>query len=73
MPAPAVFREVNAITSLAYAANGRRDIDDAVTILASTPVLAEIVTHRFPLDQAVEAFAVAADRSLGAIKVVLEP
>jgi threonine dehydrogenase-like Zn-dependent dehydrogenase len=73
MPPPALFREVSAITSLAYAGNGRRDIDDAVMILASTPVLSDIVTHRFPLDRAVEAFAVAADRRSGAIKVVLEP
>ena len=29
--------------------------------------------HRFPLDAAPEAFATAADRSSGAIKVVLEP
>jgi threonine dehydrogenase-like Zn-dependent dehydrogenase len=73
LPPAALFREVSAITSLAYAGNGCRDIDDAVMILASTPVLAAIVTHRFPLDQAVEAFAVAADRGSGAIKVALEP
>jgi threonine dehydrogenase-like Zn-dependent dehydrogenase len=73
MPAAAVFREVNAITSLAYAGNGRRDIDDAAALLASAPVLADIVTHRFPLDEAVEAFRVAGDRRSGAVKVALEP
>jgi threonine dehydrogenase-like Zn-dependent dehydrogenase len=42
--------------------------------LGQRPELPEIViTHRFPLDAAVEAFRVAADRSAGAIKVVLEP
>jgi threonine dehydrogenase-like Zn-dependent dehydrogenase len=32
-----------------------------------------VITHRFPLDAAHEAFAAAADRASGAIKVVLEP
>ena len=32
-----------------------------------------LITHRFPLDAVAEAFATAADRSSGSIKVVLEP
>jgi threonine dehydrogenase-like Zn-dependent dehydrogenase len=32
-----------------------------------------IITHRFPLDAAAEAFTTAQDRHAGAIKVVLEP
>jgi threonine dehydrogenase-like Zn-dependent dehydrogenase len=31
-----------------------------------------LITHRFALDDAVEAFRVASDRSTGAIRVVLE-
>jgi threonine dehydrogenase-like Zn-dependent dehydrogenase len=73
MPAGAAFREVSAITSLAYAGNGRRDIEDAVSMLARRPVLAELITHRFPLERAAHAFRVAADRKAGSIKVVLEP
>jgi threonine dehydrogenase-like Zn-dependent dehydrogenase len=51
-----------------------RDFDVATAILAARPVVADaVITHRFPLDAAPEAFAAAHDRSAGAIKVVLEP
>jgi L-iditol 2-dehydrogenase len=53
---------------------GGRDVDAAAALLATTPGLADtLITHRFPLDAAAEAFAVAASRDQGAIKVVLEP
>jgi threonine dehydrogenase-like Zn-dependent dehydrogenase len=32
-----------------------------------------LVTHRFPLEDAPEAFRVASDKSTGALRVVLEP
>jgi len=51
-----------------------RDIDAAAALLARQPALAPLlITHRFPLDAASEAFATAADRAAGAIKVVLQP
>ena len=51
-----------------------RDIDVAAAILARDPAIADaMITHRFPLEAAREAFAAAADRKSGAIKVVLEP
>ncbi len=51
-----------------------RDVEAAAQLLAQRPELPDIlITHRFPLDAAVEAFATAADRAAGAIKVVLEP
>lgn len=51
-----------------------RDIDAAAALLATTPGLADaLITHRFPLDAAAEAFATAASRDQGVIKVVLEP
>jgi threonine dehydrogenase-like Zn-dependent dehydrogenase len=51
-----------------------RDVDGAAALLAATPELpTALITHRFPLDEAAEAFATAANRSSGAIKVVLEP
>jgi len=51
-----------------------REIDEAATLLAAVPELSDaVITHRFTLDDAPEAFRVAADRPAGAIKVVLEP
>jgi len=51
-----------------------RDMDAAARILAQLPEVASaMITHRFPLDRAAEAFSVAADRAGGAIKVLLEP
>jgi threonine dehydrogenase-like Zn-dependent dehydrogenase len=53
---------------------GGRDIDNGAALTATQPAIAEaIITHRFPLDAAVEAFAAATDRSSGAINVVIEP
>jgi 2-desacetyl-2-hydroxyethyl bacteriochlorophyllide A dehydrogenase len=51
-----------------------RDMDAAARVLAESPVAAAaLITHRYPLDRAADAFATAANRAAGAIKVVLEP
>ncbi|MCB1687442.1 MAG: alcohol dehydrogenase catalytic domain-containing protein [Halioglobus sp.] len=51
-----------------------RDVDIAAQLLAQRPELPGImITHRLPLEAAPEAFAIAANRKAGAIKVVLEP
>jgi len=51
-----------------------RDADAAAALLAAKPQIGELlITHRFPLAAAAEAFATARDRKAGAIKVVLEP
>jgi len=67
--------EVDLIPASMYSRSGSvRDVDVAAQLLADRPELARlIITHRFPLDGVVEAFAAARDRSSGAIKVVLEP
>jgi threonine dehydrogenase-like Zn-dependent dehydrogenase len=70
------MKEVNVIPASMYgrAPGGPRDIDAAAALLAVRPEIAPaLITHRFPLDAAPEAFRTAADRAAGAIKVVLEP
>lgn len=69
------MREITLVPATMYNRVGpSRDIDVAASILAARPELPDaVITHRFPLDAGAEAFAVAADRSAGAIKVVLEP
>lgn len=69
------MKEVRVIPASLYSSHGgMRDIDAAAAILARQPQLPGLlITHRFPLDAAAEAFATAASRDKGAIKVVLEP
>ena len=71
---PMFKREARLIPSLGYCAHGdRKEIAEAADLLASRPEVADtLITHRFPLDDAAEAFRVASDRSTGAIRVVLE-
>jgi threonine dehydrogenase-like Zn-dependent dehydrogenase len=71
-----ILKELGIIPSFGYGRSGpSRDVDVAAHILAAMPEVADaLITHRYPLDGAVEAFAVASDRaSSGAIKVVLQP
>lgn len=76
IPAYAVsMKEINLIPSSMYGRVGpSRDFEVACALLAARPEVPEtIITHRFPLDAATEAFTTAQDRHAGAIKVVLEP
>jgi L-iditol 2-dehydrogenase len=61
--------------SFLYSRSGLlRDVEMAAQLMAQRPELPGImITHRLPLDAAAEAFAIAANREAGAIKVVLEP
>jgi threonine dehydrogenase-like Zn-dependent dehydrogenase len=53
---------------------GRKDYESAADMLAQRPELADsLIAHRFPIKDAAEAFPVAADKSSGALRVVLEP
>jgi threonine dehydrogenase-like Zn-dependent dehydrogenase len=67
--------EVRFVASTTYGHHhGRREFDVAAEVLAAVPELPDaLVTHRFGLDDAAEAFRVAGDRASGAIKVQLGP
>ncbi len=72
---PLFHREARLIPSLGYCAyQGGREMEDAAAMLADDPEIARtMITHRFPIEDASEAFRVAADKSSGAIRVVIEP
>lgn len=54
--------------------HGIREFETAAALLAAHPEIADaLVSHRFGLDDAPEAFRVSGDRASGAIKVVLGP
>ncbi len=69
------MREVSIVPGITYGhSSAGRETDAAAALLARRPEIAgAIITHRFGLEDAPEAFRVAADRSAGAIKVVLQP
>jgi 2-desacetyl-2-hydroxyethyl bacteriochlorophyllide A dehydrogenase len=75
-PMQEAFRKELALkASLGYAAHaGRREFAEAAELLAARPELPEVmITHRFSIEDAPEAFRQARDRSRGAIRVVVEP
>jgi L-idonate 5-dehydrogenase len=68
-------KEARLVTSNCYAGSGaQRDFDMAIAVLRRRlREVRPIVTHRFPLEQGDAAFAVAADRAAGSIKVLVLP
>jgi threonine dehydrogenase-like Zn-dependent dehydrogenase len=73
--AEAFTKEVALRPSLGYCAHdGRREFAEAADMLAGRPELVRtLITHRFPIEDAQEAFRVARDRSKGVFRVVVEP
>jgi len=71
----AQLKEIAIVLSFMYASSSPgRDFDIAAMLLARHPEIAKaLITHRYPLAEAKQAFAVARDRKAGAIKVILEP
>jgi 2-desacetyl-2-hydroxyethyl bacteriochlorophyllide A dehydrogenase len=72
---PLFHKEARVVPSLGYCAHdGGREMEDAVAMLADDPEIARtLITHRFPIEDAAEAFRVASDRAGGAVRVVIEP
>jgi 2-desacetyl-2-hydroxyethyl bacteriochlorophyllide A dehydrogenase len=72
---PLFHREARVIPSLGYCAHEEgREMEDAAAMLAANPEIARtVITHRFPIEDAGEAFRVAGDKTSGAIRVVIEP
>ncbi len=73
--ASVMFKELCILTGIMY---GRgpdgRDIETAVAVMEANPEVAPaLISHRYPLDAAAEAFDAAARRAEGAIKVILDP
>lgn len=71
----AVLKDVTVIFSLTYGIQGKKsDYELTLEWMASRKVPAQdLVSHVMPLDQIDEAFKLAADKSRGAIKVIIKP
>jgi 2-desacetyl-2-hydroxyethyl bacteriochlorophyllide A dehydrogenase len=69
-----MLKEARITGGITYCRPGMKsDFQVALEILAADPERARaLITHRFPLDQAAEAFTTASDKSTGSIKVQIQ-
>jgi L-iditol 2-dehydrogenase len=70
---PIVSKELQIRGSSCYGYSGlKKDFDVAISLIATNQVDAiSIVTHRFPLQDIANAFSVAADKTTGSVKVLI--
>ena len=68
-------KEVSLVPASMYGhRHGDREFEEAAQVLASAADVADVlVSHRVPLEDGARAFAQAADRAHGAVKVLIEP
>jgi threonine dehydrogenase-like Zn-dependent dehydrogenase len=74
----AFVKELTTVPTLGYSRSshrlGGREFSDAAAMLAARPDLVDmVITHRFDIEDAEEAFRAAADKSTGALRVVVHP
>lgn len=69
------LKEVALRPSLGYCGHGgRREFADVADMLVTRPELPELlISHRFGIDEAIQAFDTARDKSKGVFRVVVEP
>jgi threonine dehydrogenase-like Zn-dependent dehydrogenase len=72
---PALIKEVRTTASIGYCGDDHgREFEKVAAMLSSHPeIAASLITHRFGIDDAVEAFDVARQRAAGTRKVVVHP
>ncbi|MDO8614649.1 MAG: alcohol dehydrogenase catalytic domain-containing protein [Dehalococcoidia bacterium] len=70
-----MLKEARVAGGITYCRPGQRsDFEVALSILQADPERARaIITHRFPLEEAAQAFATAADKGSGSLKVQVTP
>ena len=70
-----IMNEIKVFPSIMYGSTaGVKDFEVAAKLISSFPRIGDtVITHRFPLDEAEEAFKVAQDKSSNCIKVVFDP
>ena len=70
-----MFNEVRVAGGITYCRRGQySDFDIALRMIEADPERARaIISHRFPLSEAHEAFRTAADKSSGSVKVQVQP
>jgi threonine dehydrogenase-like Zn-dependent dehydrogenase len=72
---PLMLKEVSLVGGITYCRPGlHSDFDTAIRILeAQGEKVRTLITHRFPLTEAAQAFAAAADKSSRSLKVHVVP
>jgi threonine dehydrogenase-like Zn-dependent dehydrogenase len=71
----ALLKEVRTLPTVGYCGHdGVREFDEVAAMLVQRPeIAASLITHRFGIEDAPEAFELAKDRSVGTFRVVVQP